>query len=155
MHCLEYLPCTTSIFGQSGFGFFPLSVSPPVTVSFKGGWESSHWHQNCLKPIKYNQGIGKTTFDGNFTHNPPPPFGRLPSKVVFHRRSSSIEGLLPSKVVFHQRSSSIKGRLPSKVVFHRRLYFIKGRLPMKVIFHQMSSSIKGRLPYPLIVSDVL
>ena len=51
--------------------------------------------------------------------------------VIFHRRLSSIkgrppsmvssiEGRLPSKVVFHRRSSSIKGRLPLKVVFHQR-----------------------------------
>ena len=29
-----------------------------------------------------------------------------------------VKGRLPSKVVFHQRSSSIKGHLPSKFVFH-------------------------------------
>ena len=31
---------------------------------------------------------------------------RLPSKVMFHRRSYSIEGRIPSKVVFHRMSSS-------------------------------------------------
>ena len=54
---------------------------------------------------------------------------------------------LPSKVVYHQRSSSIKSHLPSKVVFHQRLSSIKGHHPSKVIFHQKSSSIKGRLPF--------
>ena len=34
---------------------------------------------------------------------------------------ASIKGLLPSKAVFHQRSSSVKGRLPSKVFFCQRL----------------------------------
>ena len=42
---------------------------------------------------------------------------RLPSKVVFRQRSSSVKGRLPSKVVLHQRLSSIEGRLPSNVVF--------------------------------------
>ena len=41
--------------------------------------------------------------------------GCLPSKVIFHQRSSSIECRLPS-----QRSSSFKGRLPSRVVLHWR-----------------------------------
>ena len=74
--------------------------------------------------------------------------GCLPSKVVFHQRSSSMEGCLSSKVVFHWRSSSIKGCLPSKVVFHKRPSSIKGHLPSMVVFHwrlssnhQMSSTI--------------
>merc|ERR1712208_208507 len=46
------------------------------------------------------------------------------------------KGRLPSKVAFRQRSSSVKGRLPSKVVFRQ------GRLPSKVVFHQRSSSVK-------------
>ena len=69
--------------------------------------------------------------------------GCVPSKVVFHQRSSSIKGCLPSKVVFHERSSSIKGCLPSKVVFHQRPHSIKGRLPSNVVFLQRSSSIKS------------
>ena len=48
--------------------------------------------------------------------------GCLPSKVVFLWRLSS------SKVVFHRRSSSIEGRFPSKVVLHGRC------LPSKVVF---------------------
>merc|ERR1711942_6470 len=64
--------------------------------------------------------------------------GRLPKGVFVKRR-------LPLKVVFRQRLSSIKGCLPSKVVFHRRSCSIKGRLPLKVVFHQRSSSIEGRL----------
>ena len=63
--------------------------------------------------------------------------GRLPSKVVFPQKSSSIKDRLPSKVVFHQRSSSIKSRLPSKVVFRQRSSSIKANLPSKVIFHCM------------------
>ena len=51
------------------------------------------------------------------------------TKVVFHRRSSSIDGCLPSKVIFHWRSSSIECRLPSKVVFHHRSSSIICRLP--------------------------
>ena len=39
--------------------------------------------------------------------------GRLPSKVVFHQRSSSIEACLPTKLVFHQRLSSTEGHLPT------------------------------------------
>ena len=70
---------------------------------------------------------------------------RLPSKVIFHQRWSSIKGDLPSKV-FHQRVSSIKGRLPSKVVFYRRSSSIEGRLPSKVVLHRRSSSIGGHLP---------
>ena len=42
--------------------------------------------------------------------------GRLPSKVVFHQRSSSGKGHLPSKVVFRQSSSSVKG-CPFCIVF--------------------------------------
>ena len=45
---------------------------------------------------------------------------RLQSKIIIHKRSSSIKSL-PSKFVFHQRSSSIKGHLPSKNVFSQRL----------------------------------
>ena len=72
--------------------------------------------------------------------------GRLPSKVVFRQRSSSVKGRLPSKVVFRQRSSSIKGRLPSKVVFRQRLSSIKGRLPSKGFFHRrLSSSFESLL----------
>ena len=80
--------------------------------------------------------------------------------VVFHQRSSSINGCYPSRVIFHerflpskaiinQRSSSIKGCLPSKVVFQQRLCSIKGCLPSKGhlsskdIFHQMLSSIEA------------
>ena len=48
------------------------------------------------------------------------PHCRLPSKVFFHQRVSSIKGFLPLKVVFHQRLSSIKCCLPSKVIFHWR-----------------------------------
>ena len=65
----------------------------------------------------------------------------FPSKIVFHKRVSSIKGRLSSKVVFHQRLSSIKGRLPSKVVFHQRSSSIKGCIPSKVVFHQRPSSI--------------
>ena len=56
-----------------------------------------HWRSSCIK-------------------------GRLPLKFVFLQRC------LPSKVIFHQKSSSVKGRLPSKVVFSQRLSSIKGRL---------------------------
>ena len=94
--------------------------------------------------------------------------GRLPLKVVFHQKTSSVKGRLLSKVVLCQRSSSIEGCLPllghfhfcpvpcafqqcasrllSKVVSRQRLSSIKSRLPSKVVFHQRSSSIKGRLP---------
>ena len=69
--------------------------------------------------------------------------GCLPSKVVFHWRSSFIEGRLPLMVIFRRWSSSINGCLPSKAVFHSRLSSIKGRLPWKVIFYQRLYSIKG------------
>ena len=76
--------------------------------------------------------------------------GRLPSKVIFRQRSSSVKCRLPSNVVFHQmsssRSSSIKGCFLSKIVFRQRSSSIKGCLPSKVIFHRRSSSIEGRLP---------
>ena len=49
--------------------------------------------------------------------------GCLPSKVVFHQRSSSIEGHFLSKVVFHQRLSSFKGYLQYKVFFNLRSHF--------------------------------
>ena len=56
---------------------------------------------------------------------------------------------LPSKVVFRQRSSSVKGRPPVKVVLHQRLSSIEGRLPSKGVFHQMSSSAPELPPrYP-------
>ena len=61
---------------------------------------------------------------------------RLPSKVVFRQRSSSLKGRLPSKVIFRQSSSSVKVRLPTKVVFHQRLSSVKGHLPSKFIFRQ-------------------
>jgi hypothetical protein len=41
-------------------------------------------------------------------------WGRLPSEVVFHRRSSSIRDHLPLEVVFHQRLSFIWGWLNFK-----------------------------------------
>ena len=50
-------------------------------------------------------------------------YGRAQSRNLF------IKSRLPSKVVFHQRVSSIKGHLPSKVVFHRRSSYIEGILP--------------------------
>ena len=59
-------------FGQSGSSspykwLFPsacLSACPPVTVSFKGGWECNHYYQNGLEHFRYNKGTDKTTFDG-------------------------------------------------------------------------------------------
>ena len=80
----------------------------------------------------------------------------LPSNVVFHWMSSSIECCLTWKIIFSQRMFSIKGCLPSKVLFHQRcltskvvlhqrLHSIKGCLPSKVVLHQMSPFIKGRL----------
>ena len=73
--------------------------------------------------------------------------GRLPSKIIFPWRSSSLGGHLPSKIDFQGKSSSIKGHLPLKVVFHQRLSSIKGCLTSKDVFHQrLSSSIKGQLP---------
>ena len=77
--------------------------------------------------------VGKTLLKGNFTHKHPP---HISPSVIFHGRSSSIEGRLPSKVIVNQRSSSSEGRHPSKVVFHQRSSLIKGRLPSKVIFRQ-------------------
>ena len=71
--------------------------------------------------------------------------GRLPSKVVFHQRSSSIKGCLPSKGVFRQRSTSIKGRLPSKVVFHQSFlpstvdYLILSVAQLSSAFHNLSA----------------
>ena len=72
------------------------------------------------------------------------------SKVVLHRRSSSVKGCLLSKVIFCQWSSSVKGRLLSNIVFRQRSSSAKGHLPSKVVFHQRSSSIKGRLPSKVI-----
>ena len=54
---------------------------------------------------------------------------RQHARIVFHRRSSSIERCLPPQFVFHRRSSSTEGRLPPMVVFHWRSYSTKGRLP--------------------------
>ena len=67
-------------------------------------------------------------------------WGHLPSKVVFHRRLSSIGGRLPLEVVFYWRSSSIRGRLPLEVVFHLRSSAIWGRLPLEFVFHWRLSS---------------
>ena len=67
------------------------------------------------------------------------------NSVIFHQRSSSIEGCLLSKVVFFQRSSSIEGCLPSNVIFRQMLSSVKGCLPSKLVFRQRSSSVKGRL----------
>ena len=53
---------------------------------------------------------------------------RLPSKVFFHQRSSSIKGF------FHQRSSSTKGCLSLKVVIHQRSSSIEGYLPLNVSY---------------------
>ena len=65
---------------------------------------------------------------------------RLPSKVFFHQKSSSIKGCLSSKVVFHQRSLSVKGPFPSKVIFRQRSFSVKGRLLSEVNFHYRSRS---------------
>ena len=80
--------------------------------------------------------------------------GHLTSKIVSHARSYSIQRhlpfkvalhpkLLPSKIVFHPRSSSIQGCLPSKVIFNPRLSSIQGYLPSKVVFHLRLFSIQG------------
>ena len=78
---------------------------------------------------------------------------RLPSKVVFHRRSSSTVGRLPPWVVFHWRSSSIESHLPPKIVLHRSSSFTEDHLPLKVIFHQRSSSTEGCLPPSCIMHE--
>ena len=65
---------------------------------------------------------------------------RLPSKVVFHQKSSSIKYHLLSKAVSHHWLSFINSNLPPKVLFQ------KGFLPSMAIFHQRRSSIKGCLP---------
>ena len=65
----------------------------------------------CPAPCTFQQCASPLCFLGC-------PHCRLPSKIVFHQRVSSIKGRLPLKVVFLQRSSSIKGRLPSRVVLH-------------------------------------
>ena len=74
----------------------------------------------------------------------------LPSKVIIkdcvHQRLYFIKGCLPSKVTFHHRSSSFKVCTPPKVVFRERSSSMKDRLPSKVIFHQRLSSIKSCLP---------
>ena len=93
----------------------------------------------CPAPCAFQQCASPLCFWGC-------PHCRLPSKIVFHQRVSSIKGCLALKVVFHQRLSSIKGRLPSKVIFHWRASSIKGRLPSKVVIHQGSSYIEGSLP---------
>ena len=92
----------------------------------------------CPAPCAFQQCASPFSFWGR-------PHCRLPSKVVFHQRMSSIKDCLPSKVVFHQWSSSNEGYLSSKVVFHHRSTSIEGRLPSNVVFHQRSSSIEGRL----------
>ena len=57
-------------------------------------------------------------------HLPANPLNNLPA----------IEGHLPSKVVFHHRSSSIKSCLPWKVVFHQRIFiFLIGRIKKKIV----------------------
>ena len=63
-----------------------------------------------------------------------PTEGRLPLKIMFHRRLSPTKGYLPPKVVFHRRLSSTESYLPPKVVFHQRLSSIEGYLPPKVVF---------------------
>ena len=75
--------------------------------------------------------------------------GCLPFKVLFHQRTPS------SKIVFHRRLSSIKGCLQTKVVFHRRSTFNKGCLfkyciPSNFVFvcHQRLSSIPIKGPFP-------
>ena len=80
---------------------------------------------------------------------------RLPMKVVFHQRSSSIECWLPLNVVFNQRMSYIKGCLPSEAVFHRSSSSIVGHLPSKVVFYWRSSSIIGRLPSKIVCNQRL
>ena len=69
-----------------------------------------------------------------------------PTKVIFHRRSSSTQGCLAPMVVFQQKSSSTEGRLQPMVVFHWKLFCTKGRLAPKVVIHRKSSSNKGCLP---------
>ena len=78
---------------------------------------------------------------------------RLPLKVVFHLRSSSIWGHLPIEVVFHLRSSSIRivfhwrSCLPLEVVFHWRSSSIGGRLPLEVVFYWRSSFISSNIQF--------
>ena len=66
-----------------------------------------------------------------------------PLKFYFNICKFEFGATIPSKLVFHQKSSCIKGPLPSKVVIHHRSSFIQGCFPSRVVFHQRSSSIKG------------
>ena len=98
--------------------------------------------------------------------------GGLPTKVDFHRKSSTIKSCPSSKAIFHQSQnilSSTKCCLASKVLFHRRTWdvlhqrssssyvclppkvvFHRRSSSPKVVFHQMLSSTKGRLPRKVI-----
>ena len=58
---------------------------------------------------------------------------------------SCIEGGLSFKVVFHRKSSSINDPFPLKVVLHERLPLFEGHLQSKVISHGRSSSKEGHL----------
>ena len=65
-------------------------------------------------------------------------------RLSFYQRLSSVKGRLPSKIVFRQRFSSVK------VVFCQRSSSIKARLPSKLVFCQSSSSVKGCLPLKVV-----
>ena len=58
------------------------------------------------------------------------------SKVLIHRKSSSIKGRLPSKAVFHQRLSSIRGCL-------QLLYQMCSRMA-KTLFLRYALGVYGR-----------
>ena len=112
--------------------------------------------QKMVKNSVRNRGSSKTSWGWAVCPRSSSNQCRLPSKVV---RLSFIQDYLPSKVIFHQssilfhpRSSSIQGRLtskvasiqdrrPSKVIFYPRLSSIQGCLPSRDIFHLKWSSI--------------
>ena len=63
------------------------------------GWESSHWYQKGLEHVRYNQGIGKTTFDGR----PLSMEDNLRWKTTFVGRRPSMEDDLWWKTTFDGR----------------------------------------------------
>ena len=68
--------------------------------------------------------------------------GRLPPKVVFHRRLSSTKDCLPPKVVFHQRLSSINHNKLVDLIFVRTVNIPNlSLLPcLEMVYHKRSSS---------------
>ena len=135
-----YCYLLTAIWWISGAQVFLPPLNWVKKVLSYSGWN----HISSLKNFLFYQGL-----IWHFCHQT----SYLPSKAVFHRKSSPIQSSLQLKGVSHQKLHSMefffwskalffKCFLQSKDVFYWRLSLIYGLLESIVFLHQWLSSIK-------------